>query len=78
MFLMYFKISPSSDEKFPEPKGSFFDNQERVVEKLRSMALAHETQDKEGEFKEYVEACITTTHGLKLVRYGLAGMKEKY
>ena len=29
------------------------------------VAKKDETQDKEGEFKEYVEACITTTHGLK-------------
>ncbi|RLC83391.1 MAG: DUF262 domain-containing protein [Chloroflexi bacterium] len=44
-----------------DPIGHYFISADTAIEKLLSLAEAHETQDLEGEYKEYVAACLSTT-----------------
>lgn len=42
--------------------GVYFRNKQATIENLKKLAYAHETQDIEGKYKKYVEACLSTTH----------------
>ena len=41
--------------------GHYFRSPDKAIEKLLLLAEAHETQDLEGVYKEYVTACLSTT-----------------
>ena len=58
-------VLPTAHKGENNHEGTFFRDAKKAAEKLQAMALAHETQDIDGEFREYVIACITTTHGQK-------------
>ena len=45
-------------------EGVSFKNRTATIENLKKLAYAHETQDVEGKYKKYVEACLSTTHRL--------------
>jgi hypothetical protein len=54
---------PRGEETVGVPTGgSYFTNVEQTLNNLRQLADAHETQDTVGPYKEYVEACLSTTH----------------
>lgn len=42
--------------------GFYFVDVQQTLSNLRQLADAHETQDVDGQFKAYVEACLSTTH----------------
>ena len=43
------------------PIGKYYVDIEKAISKLLQLSEAHETQDEEGPFKEYVSACLSTT-----------------
>jgi hypothetical protein len=43
-------------------RGAYFSNLPRAVQTLQEMASAHELQDTQGPYAEYVIACLSTTH----------------
>jgi hypothetical protein len=45
--------------------GRFYRNLGKTIENLTALATAHELQDTDGEYSEYVEACLSTTHRIK-------------
>lgn len=45
--------------------GSFYNDIRSTRENLSALAGAHEAQDQEGRFAEYVEACLSTTHRVR-------------
>jgi hypothetical protein len=46
-------------------KGRFFSNPGKTLNNLEALFEAHEVQDTEGPYAEYVEACLSTTHRIK-------------
>lgn len=45
--------------------GYFFKNLKKTTQNLRDLAEAHELQDEEGKYGEYVKACMSSTHRVK-------------
>ena len=45
--------------------GNFFADLPRTLNQLAGLAEAHELQDIQGPYSEYVEACLSTTHRIK-------------
>jgi hypothetical protein len=45
--------------------GSFIDDAGQTLNRLTALTAAHELQDTEGPYSEYVEACLSTTHRIK-------------
>ena len=54
-------IPGGTDALGVEPIGQYFKSANTSIEKLLSLAEAHETQDQEGAYKNYVTACLSTT-----------------
>lgn len=44
------------------PMGAFLVNRDAAMQNLMTLAHAHEVKDDEGEYAEYVKACLSTTH----------------
>lgn len=54
---------PNGDSVTGIPKeGVYYRDRKKTIQNLKSLAYAHETQDLEGKYKKYVEACLSTTH----------------
>ncbi len=53
---------PNSSEIGIEMVGSYYTKLTKTLENLSSLAYAHETQEVEGRYRNYVEACMSTTH----------------
>jgi hypothetical protein len=45
-----------------EPTGQFCAKPSQAIKNILTLASAHETKDEDGAYKDYVEACISTTH----------------
>lgn len=56
---------PGADKLGIVTDGIFFADLKRTIENLSALVGAHELQDTEGEYSEYVAACMSTTHRIK-------------
>lgn len=56
---------PGADHLDVPTVGYFFKNLKKTLQNLRALAEAHELQDTEGEYGEYVKACMSSTHRTK-------------
>ena len=54
--------APAWEEKLPPPNAHFCADQELAKAGLTALCAAHETQDSDGVYGEYVKACLSTTH----------------
>ena len=56
--------NPNNQLQF-EPIGAFLVNRDAAVENLMTLASAHEMKDEDGQYAEYVKACLSTTHRIQ-------------
>jgi hypothetical protein len=54
--------NPAWDEALPPSAGRFWESAEIAKPGLAALSAAHETQELDGPFSEYVNACLSTTH----------------
>jgi len=54
--------APRWSNELPQSSGEFWNDELRAREGLAALAAAHETQDLQGPYAEYVAACLSTTH----------------
>jgi hypothetical protein len=52
---------PGSDEFVNNPSRDYVINYDAAVPRLLALADAHENQEDEGPYKQYVEACTSST-----------------
>lgn len=56
---------PDNDELQIPVMGNFYTDLNQTIINLERLAGAHEAQDTEGEYSEYVKACLSTTHRVR-------------
>jgi hypothetical protein len=56
---------PNADNLGIQTSGVFFTDLNKTLDALAALAGAHELQDTNGAYREYVEACMSTTHQSK-------------
>jgi hypothetical protein len=56
---------PGGKELGVKKVGYFYKDLKKTIANLRALTSAHELQDEQGEFGEYVTACLSTTHRTK-------------
>jgi hypothetical protein len=56
---------PGGDELQVETNGVFYTDLQTTLDNLLKLAEAHELHATDGQYAEYVEACLSTTHRIK-------------